>query len=109
VVTDLQLVKLVGSFAQSNNLADELMSGCHGWLAISRSVLVAPKHRSSGVALDITRADARALDPDNNFARTRFRDRQFLQTVIRRAVPTTAGIDFGNCVSMALIFLGIQL
>jgi hypothetical protein len=86
VVADLKLVKLGGSFAQSNNLTNELMSGRHGWLAISRSVFVTPKHGGSGVALDVTRADARALDPNDNFAWARFGDRQILETVIRWAV-----------------------
>lgn len=46
----------------------------HRGLAIPFPVFVTPEHRGAGVALDVTRADARALYLDDDFTRAGFRN-----------------------------------
>ncbi len=91
VIPDLKLVKLAGSLTQGDDLAHEFVTRRYGGLAIPRPVLVAPEHRGACVALDVTRANARALDLDNDFARTWLRNRQFLKPVVGRSVRDDCG------------------
>jgi hypothetical protein len=86
MVSNFEVIQFGGTIPESYYFTDKLVARGYRSLAVPYPMFVTPKKGGARVTLYVAGAHAGAPNPEQNFTRTRFRNRTFFEPVIMRAM-----------------------